>query len=142
MKTFTLNVMKLDENAKLPEKRDGDAAYDFFCLEDIKLFPMERKLISTGISIEIPYGIRGQLYPRSGLAVNQGIHVMAGKIDPSYRGEIKILLINLSNTQVEFEAGSKIAQMEFNRYEECQVQTSLNLSDTERNDGGFGSTGS
>jgi dUTP pyrophosphatase len=111
--------------------------------EDVVLKPMERKLIPTGLFIELPQGTEAQIRPRSGLAFKKGITVLnsPGTIDADYRGEIGILLINLSETDVVIEKGERIAQMVFARYEQAVWDISDELGDTERGIGGFGSTG-
>lgn len=111
--------------------------------EAIRLAPLERALVPTGLYVEIPEGYEIQVRPRSGLAAKYGISVAnaPGTIDPDYRGEIKVILVNLSNDVFELKPGERIAQLvvaQFTRIEwECVEQ----LSDTERGAGGFGSTG-
>ncbi|HJB84471.1 MAG TPA: dUTP diphosphatase [Candidatus Alistipes merdigallinarum] len=111
--------------------------------EGIRLAPLERAMVPTGLYVEIPEGYEIQVRPRSGLAAKYGISVAnaPGTIDPDYRGEIKVILVNLSNEVFELKPGERIAQLvvaQFTRIEwECVEQ----LSDTERGAGGFGSTG-
>lgn len=111
--------------------------------EAIRLAPLERAMVPTGLYVEIPEGYEIQVRPRSGLAAKYGISVAnaPGTIDPDYRGEIKVILVNLSNDVFELKPGERIAQLvvaQFTRIEwECVEQ----LSDTERGAGGFGSTG-
>ena len=111
--------------------------------EGIRLAPLERAMVPTGLYVEIPEGYEIQVRPRSGLAAKYGISVVnaPGTIDPDYRGEIKVILVNLSNEVFELKPGERIAQLvvaQFTRIEwECVEQ----LSDTERGAGGFGSTG-
>ena len=121
----------------------GDSGVDLHAAEDYVLKPMERKLIPTGLKLEIPYGYEGQVRPKSGLALNHGIsHANAvGTIDSSYRGEIKIPLINLSNKSYKIEKGKKIAQLVFAKVEEIIFEEVDELNNTTRNEGGFGSTG-
>ena len=121
----------------------GDSGVDLHAAEDYVLKPMERKLIPTGIKLEIPYGYEGQVRPKSGLALNHGIsHANAvGTIDSSYRGEIKVPLINLSNESYKIEKGKKIAQLVFAKVEEIVFEEVEELNNTTRNEGGFGSTG-
>lgn len=109
------------------------------------LDPLERTLIPTGLFLEIPEGMEAQIRPRSGLALKQGITVLnsPGTIDSDYRGEIKVILVNLSNSQVVINNGERIAQMVFAKcvqVELVEVQTE-SLPRTERGEGGFGSTG-
>ncbi len=121
----------------------GDSGVDLYAAEEYILKPMERKLIPTGLKIEIPYGYEGQVRPKSGLALNQGIsHANAvGTIDSCYRGEIKVPLINLSDKDYTVEKGKKIGQMIFAKVEEAIFEESEELSSTTRNEDGFGSTG-
>ena len=110
---------------------------------ELVLQPMERLLVPTGLFIELPKGYEAQVRPRSGMAVKQGITCLntPGTIDSDYRGEIKILLINLSGEAQSIHPGDRIAQLVVQKYEKVEwVQVDL-LSATERNDGGFGSTG-
>jgi dUTP pyrophosphatase len=110
---------------------------------DIILKPFERKLIPTGIFIELPVGIEAQIRPRSGLALKKGISILntPGTIDSDYRGEIGIIIINLSNEPVKIEPGERICQMVFAEYKRIEFEQVESLSSTERGAGGFGSTG-
>src|SRR3989338_268404 len=121
----------------------GDAGVDIYAAEDCVLKPMERKLIPTGLKLEIPYGYEGHIRPKSGLAMNHGIsHANAvGTIDSSYRGEIKVPVINLSNETYRIEKGKKIGQLIFAKVEEAVFEETEQLSQTTRSDNGFGSTG-
>jgi len=105
--------------------------------------PGERILIPTGIYIELPEGYCGMVVPRSGLSIKHGITVLnsPGIIDPDYRGEIKVILVNLSNLPFKVFPMDRIAQLMIVPYARCQWEESLELSETERGDGGFGSTG-
>ena len=107
------------------------------------LKPMERKLISTGLKIEIPFGYEVQIRPRSGLAFKNGITVInsPGTIDSDYRGEIGILLINLSNENFEINNGDRIAQMVLSKYEVPNFIETSEISFSHRGEDGFGSTG-
>lgn len=109
----------------------------------ITLMPLERTLIPTGLFMEIPNGYEGQVRPRSGLAIKQGITCLntPGTIDSDYRGEIKVIIINLSNEPQIINHGDRIAQMVFAQVVQANLITSYTLQATERNDGGFGSTG-
>lgn len=111
--------------------------------ESVSLQPLERKLIPTGLFIELPAGYEAQIRPRSGLAINHGITMLnsPGTIDADYRGEIKVIAINLSNEIFTIQPGDKIAQMIIAKHETVQWIQSESLSDTERNEGGFGHTG-
>ena len=111
--------------------------------EDITLKPLERAMVPTGLYVELPEGYEMQIRPRSGLAAKHGITVLnsPGTIDADYRGEIKVILVNLSNTPFTIEAGERIAQMIVARYEQIEWQAVEELGATERGAGGFGSTG-
>jgi dUTP pyrophosphatase len=121
----------------------GDSGVDLYAAEDYLIKPMERRLIPTGLKLEIPYGYEGQVRPKSGLAITHGIsHVNAvGTIDSSYRGEIKVPVINFSDKPYKIEKGKKIGQLVFARVEEAVFEEAGELSNTTRNDNGFGSTG-
>ena len=107
------------------------------------LKPMERAMIPTGLFIELPVGYEAQVRPRSGLAAKHGITVLntPGTIDADYRGEIKVILVNLSNEVFEIQHGERIAQMVIAKHETVQWEEVENLSETERGAGGFGSSG-
>lgn len=109
----------------------------------ITLEPLERALVKTGLFLEIPVGFECQVRPRSGLALKKGITVLnaPGTIDADYRGEVGVILINLSNESFVIENGERIAQLVFARYEQAEWQETDTLTSTERGAGGFGSTG-
>ena len=111
--------------------------------ETVTLKPMERKLIPTGLHIELPEGFEAQIRPRSGLAFKHGIGIVnsPGTIDADYRGEIKVLLINLSNEPFEVNGGDRIAQMIVARQEKVNWQEVEILNETSRGAGGYGHTG-
>ena len=111
--------------------------------EDIHMDPMERVLVPTGLYIELPGGYEAQVRPRSGLAIKHGIMVLntPGTIDADYRGEIKIILANLSNEIFTIKNGDRIAQLVINKYEMIEWETVEELGKTVRKGGGFGSTG-
>ncbi|MFB6305384.1 MAG: dUTP diphosphatase [Flavobacteriales bacterium] len=111
--------------------------------EPIKLDPMERKLIPTGIYIELPEGYEAQIRPRSGLAIKKGVTLLnaPGTIDADYRGEIKVILVNLSNEQITVNNGERIAQMVISEVIQVEFVDTSALSETERGAGGFGHTG-
>lgn len=123
--------------------RDGDAGYDLYSIGDYMLKPMERVLVETGLHLEIPAGHVGLVKDRSSVA-SAGLHTMAGVIDASYRGELKILIINLSGDDYTISVGQKIAQMvvlPIYAHAVEMVDTLEELTDSERGVGGFGSTG-
>jgi dUTP pyrophosphatase len=109
----------------------------------ISLQPMERQLIPTGIFIELPPGYEAQVRPRSGLALRHGITCLnsPGTVDADYRGELKVILINLSNTEQQIHPGDRIAQMVVSRVEKVDWHPVTELNETVRSDGGFGHTG-
>ncbi|MBS1650699.1 MAG: dUTP diphosphatase [Bacteroidetes bacterium] len=111
--------------------------------EPVFLKPLERKLIETGLYIELPPSYEAQIRPRSGLAFKHGITVLnsPGTIDADYRGEIKVLLVNLSNEVFEIKAGERIAQMLITKHEVVTWVKVTELNNSERGSGGFGSTG-
>ena len=109
----------------------------------ITLKPMQRTLVPTGLFMEIPEGYEGQVRPRSGLAIKHGITVLntPGTIDADYRGEVKIILVNLSDTDFVINSGERVAQIVFAKCEQMEVVNVETLSETERGEGGFGHTG-
>lgn len=111
--------------------------------EEIVLKPLQRQLISTGLFIELPVGYEAQIRPRSGLAYKHGISIVnsPGTIDADYRGELKVLLVNLSDTDFKILNGDRIAQMVVAKHETVQWQTVEALEETARGEGGYGHTG-
>lgn len=111
--------------------------------ESIILAPLERTLVSTGLFIELPLGYEAQIRPRSGLAFKHGIGVLnsPGTIDADYRGEIKVILVNLSSESFEIKDGERIAQMVIAKHETVVWEQTDTLSETVRGEGGFGHTG-
>ncbi|MGZ3776294.1 MAG: dUTP diphosphatase [Mucilaginibacter sp.] len=109
----------------------------------VLLSPLERKLIPTGLHIELPEGFEAQIRPRSGLAFKHGISIVnsPGTIDADYRGEVKVLLINLSNEPFEVNSGDRIAQMIVSRHEKVNWEEVEILNETSRGAGGYGHTG-
>lgn len=114
-----------------------------FITAPVKLAPLERVLIPTGLHIAMPNHLEAQIRPRSGLAIKQGLTCLntPGTIDADYRGEIKVILINLSNEIQEIQDGDRIAQIVFQQVEKMEWQLVENLDTTQRGDGGFGHTG-
>ena len=111
--------------------------------EPIVLEPLQRAMVPTGLYMEIPKGCEGQVRPRSGLAAKHGITVLntPGTIDADYRGEIRVILVNLSSQAFEIQPGERIAQMVFARHETAQWEEVETLEESARGAGGFGSTG-
>lgn len=130
----------------LPEyATEQSAGMDLRAFTDspITLRPMERKLIGTGLYIALPQGYEAQIRPRSGLALRNGITVLnsPGTVDADYRGEIKVLLVNLSTEDFTVNDGERIAQMVIARHEKGRLELTDKLDDTERGAGGYGHTG-
>ena len=126
----TVNSAGMDLRAYLP---DGE----------LVIKPMQRALVPTGLFMEIPVGYEGQVRPRSGLAIKSGITVLnsPGTIDADYRGEVKVILINLSDQDFVINSGDRIAQLVIAKCEQTEVVEVETLSETERGAGGFGHTG-
>ena len=145
MSKIEIEFKLLHEFAHAPKyAHDGDAGADLVCIEDVTLKPGERMLVSTGVAIALPPGYVGLVHPRSGLANNHGIGIVntPGTIDSGYRGELKICLINLDQSEtVSLPAGSRIAQLVVQEVTTAQFIEVKNLDDTDRSDNGFGSTG-
>jgi dUTP pyrophosphatase len=124
---------------------DGAAGMDIMAdLKDpLSLQPLERKLISTGLFVQLPKGYEAEIRPRSGLAARHGITCLnsPGTIDSDYRGEIKVILINLSNEAHDIQHGDRIAQMVVNKVEVVKWKAVKIIDPTKRNEGGFGHTG-
>ncbi|MFA7208896.1 MAG: dUTP diphosphatase [Parcubacteria group bacterium] len=137
-----IRIKKLETDAKIPQYAiAGDAGMDFFSLEDLELRPMERSACRTGIAMQIPDGYVGLIWDKSGIAIKSGIKVLGGVIDSGYRGEVKIGLVNLSQETYKIGKGDKIAQMLIQKVENPEVIEVGGLDETERGNGGFGSTG-
>lgn len=139
----TIKLKKKEEAITPSYAHKGDAGMDVFAAETCTLQPGERKLVPTGLHVAIPEGFEAQMRPKSGLALHHGIGMVnaPGTIDSSYRGEIKVILINFGKHSFSVEKGKKIAQMVFTRFEEAEFQEVDDLDETQRNEGGFGSTG-
>jgi dUTP pyrophosphatase len=142
---MTINIINKSNNPLPAYETRGSAGMDLraFVQEDILLHPLERKLVPTGLFIELPEGYEAQLRPRSGLAFKHGISLpnSPATIDSDYRGEIKIALINLSNEPFIIKNGERIAQMIIARHEKAELIEVTELTETKRGEGGFGSTG-
>lgn len=136
-----LKVKLLDRYALLPVKKPGDAGYDLYANETVDIAPGSRGLVGTGIACEFPSNYVGRIVDRSGTAVKDGLHVIAGVIDSSYRGEWKIALYNTTKERVTVGAQTRIAQVLFYEVADFPVTEVDELSKTERGAGGFGSTG-
>ena len=139
-----LYVRKLHEKAITPcYAHENDAGLDLFSIEECVIDPGESKLIRTGIAIQLPPNTEAQVRPRSGLALHYGITLLntPGTIDEGYRGEIGVIVINHGKNAFTVEPGMKIAQMVINSIVKAHVQVVRSLPDSERGEGGFGSSG-
>lgn len=137
-------MQKIDDDARIPSyAHEGDAGMDLYSVKEQVLKPLERVLVPTGIKVAIPEGFEGQVRPKSGLALNHGISVLntPGTIDSGYRGEVGVILVNLSNQMYKVDKGKKIAQLVFNKVERAELEEVKELDKTARDEGGFGSTG-
>ena len=138
----TLKVKRLEVSATIPTKSNSsDAGWDLYALKPRYIQPGQRVLIKTGVSLEIPDGFVGLIWPRSGLAVKSGIDVFAGVVDAGYRGDVGVCLYNSSERQFEVQAGDRIAQIIFQPVSQFQLLESTSLDDSDRGVDGFGSTG-
>lgn len=138
-----LKIKKLDPNAIIPTRANPtDAGADLYALEDIRIQPNTRELVRTGISLEVPESYYARIAPRSGLAYKNGIDVLAGVVDSSYRGEVGVILLNTDTQKIfNIRAGDRIAQLIIEAHYNMTIREVDSLSDTTRGDGGFGSTG-
>jgi dUTP pyrophosphatase len=140
-----LEIKRLD--AELPPPayaHEGDAGLDLRAAADAEIEPLARSLVPTGVSVAIPEGYAGFVQPRSGLALRQGLGLVnsPGLIDSHYRGEIKVILINLDpHTPISIARGDKIAQLVIQPVCRAEIVEVADLTETVRGDGGFGSTG-
>ena len=141
-----LKIKRLENNRILPEyKTEGAAGMDLCAAisEPVELKPLERKLIPTGLKIELEHGYEAQIRPRSGLSIKHGITLIncVGTIDEDYRGEVCIPVVNISSEAYTIQPDERIAQMVIARAEQAKIEVVTELTDTVRGEGGFGSTG-
>lgn len=145
-----LSFKKLHPAAQVPAQANPyDAGYDLYSVERTRLsgissgaiMPHCQDIVSTGISVAIPEGYYGRIAPRSGLAAKYGIDVLAGVVDASYRGELKVVLINLGDQMVTIEPGNRIAQLIIEKCHSVEWKEVDELPESVRGDGGFGSSG-
>ena len=145
MQKVTINIINKSNNPLPKYQTEGSVGLDLQANieESITLKPLERALVATGLFMEIPVGYEVQIRPRSGLAAKFGVTVLntPGTIDPDYRGEIKVIVVNLSNDNYTIEPGERVAQAVVAKYEQAQWSEVEVLDSTERGAGGFGSTG-
>ena|SRR3989344_1171757 len=134
--------IKKDAGAIVPDyAHEGDAGLDIYANEECILMPGHRKDIGTGLHLEIPKEHAGLVWDKSSLPLKYGIKTMAGVIDSNYRGELKIVLINLSSKEFQVAKGMKIAQLLIQKVERAEIKEVSELSSSERGEKGFGSTG-
>lgn len=142
---MTVRIINHSNNPLPAYATEGASGMDIraFLKTPVSLKPLERALIPTGLFIELPEGFEAQIRPRSGLAYKHGLTCLnsPGTIDADYRGEIKIILINLSNETQTIQSGERIAQMVMQKVEKATWELSVAIEQTDRNAGGFGSTG-
>ena len=141
-----LKIQRLAHNVDVPEyKTQGAAGMDLCAAisEPVELKPLERKLIPTGLKIELEHGYEARIRPRSGMSIKHGITLIncVGTIDEDYRGEVCIPLVNLSTQTYVIQPNERVAQMVIAKYEQAEIQVVTELTDTARGEGGFGSTG-
>ena len=145
MNEIAVKIINQSDNPLPTYTTQGSSGMDLRAFLDNSevLDPMQIKAITTGLFIELPLGYEGQVRPRSGLALKQGLTVLntPGTIDSDYRGEIKVILINLSGQQQEIKPGERIAQLIVQKVDRVQLKLVDKLQDSERGEGGFGHTG-
>ena len=148
METRRILIKKVSTNPlfKLPKyESNGAAGMDLSADIDaeVELKPLERFLFPTGIAISLPKDLEAQIRPRSGLAIKNGITLLntPGTVDSDYRGEIKVILVNISNDKYTIKPGDRIAQMVLSQFVQAQFELVENLDETDRGSSGFGSTG-
>ncbi len=144
MSVINIKIKRLNENAILPEKQhDSDAGYDLYSIEEIILKPNQIYKVKTGIAIQIPNNYGGLVLPRSGLSSKYGISLIntPGLIDPGYRGELLIPLINHSSNEYTINKNERVAQLILIQIPEVKIEVTSDLDASDRDSKGFGSTG-
>lgn len=138
----TIKVKKLEPKAIIPTRANqSDAGWDLYSVASRNMAPNQRVIYRTGLSFEIPEGYVGLVWPRSGLATKEGVDVLAGVVDSGYRGEVMVCLLNTGVRYVEIKEGDRIAQILFQEVPHFQLQEVETLQNSDRGEGGFGSTG-
>lgn len=142
---FNVNIINRSDNPLPHYATEGSSGMDLraFLEQDLVLQPMERTLVPTGLFIELPEGYEVQVRPRSGLAIKQGLTCLnsPGTVDADYRGELKVILINLSTEPQTIRSGDRVAQMVMQKIEKINWQPVETINETQRGEGGFGHTG-
>lgn len=145
MQKLSVQIINKSHNELPAYATEGSAGMDLRAnlQESITLASLERRLIPTGLFLELPMGYEAQIRPRSGLALKQGITCLnsPGTVDSDYRGEIKVILINLSTEPQQIENGDRIAQVVFSKVQQVELMLVHQLNDSQRGEGGFGHTG-
>jgi len=137
-----VKIKKIDKKAIIPKfSRKGDAAFDIHSLETYTIKPGERHIFQTGIAMEFPDGYGLLYWDRSGLAAKHGIHILAGVIDATYRGEHRIVLLNTGKESYDVKEGDRIAQAILLKLPDVEIEEVDELSDSNRGEGRFGSSG-
>lgn len=140
-----IKINRIIEQAILPTRaNDTDAGYDLYAAVNGTISGKQRAIVNTGIQIAIPEGYYGRIAPRSGLAVKHGIDVLAGVVDSGYRGEVGVVLQNLSLMDFDYKEGDRVAQLIIEKCHSAEweeVENEADLSSSDRGEGGFGSTG-
>lgn len=139
-----IRIKKIRDKAVTPHyEHNGDAGMDLYAVEDATLRPGERKLVPTGLQVEVPEGYEMQVRPKSGLALKHGITVLntPGTVDSCYRGEVGVILLNTSDKDYGVKAGEKVAQAVIAMVERAVIEEVEELTPSQRGAGGFGSTG-
>ena len=141
-----LKIFRMPHNKFVPEYKTAGAAGMDLCAaitEPITLKPLERYLVPTGLKIELEHGYEAQIRPRSGLSIKHGISLIncVGTVDEDYRGEVCVGVVNLSNDTYTIQPDERIAQMIIAKVEQAKIEVVTELSETDRGEGGFGSTG-
>lgn len=140
---MNVEINLVNELAKVPTKsRADDAGYDLYSTEEVIIKPMERKLIKTGITLSIPTGIYAHISDRSGMALKKGAHCLGKIVDPSFRGEIGVILYNTDMYEsIKICVSDRIAQIVFKKYENVDFIICNKLNSSTRQDSGYGSSG-
>lgn len=139
---MNVSIQKLNPEAKLPEyAHPGDAGMDIFSIIDATIKPGERLAIDTGVAMQVPEQHVALVWDKSGRALKEGVHVLGGVIDSGYRGEVKVILVNLSDKDVIIEKHQKVAQILIQPVVSPTIEEVEELTDSSRGEGGFGSTG-
>ena len=137
-----IKIQKINPEIKIPSyAHTGDAGMDLYAAENVNIKPGERKVVATGMKMEIPSGYVGLIWDKSGLASKNGLKIMGGVIDATYRGEAGVVIVNLSDQEYRVEKNNKIAQMLIQKVASAEIEEVENLENTSRGDGGFGSSG-